>query len=74
MNIVEQLAKVVVNISTALRGPRRLILSSSPAELRGLARGGEDKHYFDHFLAHCLIDIFVSLDTYCVRSIVELFS
>ena len=44
MNIVEQLARVVIAIGAALGGPRRLITIVSPAELRGLARGGEDRH------------------------------
>ena len=44
-----------------------------PAELRGLARGEEDRHYFDSFLAHCFTDSLVSLDTYYARMIFKLF-
>ena len=49
MKIVEQLARVVITIGTALGGLRWLITIVSPAELRGLAKGEEDEHYFDNF-------------------------
>ena len=74
MNIVEQFARVVITIGVALGGPRVLITIVSPAELRGLARGEEDKQYFDSFWAHCWTDSLVSLNIDCARSIIELFS